>query len=369
MKSNVAGTAWRWLREPFYTRSGHVQAMFIPEEGATKLTADKSYVRVSLRKIVLATERSWGTDRVPAVTASVQVLFSKPDRLAKGVPALETQTFAILVRPSVASGPGIFEDYSITDWLPYQGQQIEVEAALYAVLGKNKLVTAIDVISDFASLVTPPVSTALAIADKVASGIEKVVKANGTAPKLHVHKGLKAPGWLAVVNAPEDEVPGSELRVDREGQLLLNGKRPRGDYLVLRVESCEERDDWRAPDLNQIIAAALHARDVEQDEVRYNRLREEALSRVYLSTDFTSVQRKKAAVVVREELDDVAAGAVSDGGVTLAEIVTRRGLPSDSQVEFLTLDGLIAGQPLPGEVLCIRNPRTAARRRNVAPAD
>ena len=41
--------------------------------------------------------------------------------------------------------------------------------------------------------------------------------------------------------------------------------------------------------------------------------------------------------------------AVGVGGVTLAEIVARRGLPSDSQVESLTLDELIAGQPFPGE--------------------
>jgi hypothetical protein len=35
-------------------------------------------------------------------------------------------------------------------------------------------------------------------------------------------------------------------------------------------------------------------------------------------------------------------GAVSSGGVTIAEIVSRRGLPDDREVEFLTLDDLIA---------------------------
>jgi len=350
VSGNVAGAAWRWSRELFYKPSGQVQPVLIPEEGAARLVPDKSYIRISLRKISLAADRSWATDRLPAVSASVEVLFSKPNRLVPGLPALERQTFAILVKPSVQSGPGVFEDYRITDWLPYHGQSIEITAALYAFSGKNKLVTAIDVISDFASLVTPPVSAALAIADKVANGIEKVVKSNGTAPKLHAHKGLSEAGWLALVNAPEDKVPRSELRVDREGRLLLNGRQLSGhDYLLLRVESCRERDDWRTPDLNLAISAALHARDVEQDEVRYRRLREEALGKVYLSTDFTSVQRKKAAVAVMEELDDVEAGAVGDGGATLAEIVARRGLPSDSQVEFLTLDELISGQPFPGE--------------------
>lgn len=346
----MTGSAWQWARKLFYQPAGQVQAVPIPEEGAAKLAADKSYLRVCLRKVSLAADRSWGTDRVPAVTVSVQVLFSKPNRLVPGLSALEMQKFAILVRPSVTSGPGVYENYEITDWLPYQGQSIEIEAALYAVLGKNKLVTAIDVISDFASLVTPPVSAALTIADKVATGIEKVVKANGTAPKLYVHQGLTAPGWIAVVNAPEDKVPRSELRIDQDERLILNGRQLSGhDYLVLRVESCRERKDWRAPDLNQIIGAALYARDVEGDEVKYRRLREEALGRVYLSTDFTSVQRKKAAVAVMEELDDVEAGAVGSGGATLAAIVARRGLPSDSQVESLTLNQLIAGRPFHGE--------------------
>ena len=50
----------------------------------------------------------------------------------------------------------------------------------------------------------------------------------------------------------------------------------------------------------------------------------------------------KLAKVVKEELDDMSYGAVSGGGVTIAEIVSRRGLPDDREVEFLTLDDLIA---------------------------
>jgi hypothetical protein len=350
VSGNVAGAAGRWLRELFYKPAGQVRAEFVQEAGAARLVADKSYVRVSLRKLSLAADRSWGTDRVPAVTASVQVLLRKPNRTAPGAPVREMQTFAILVNPPASSGPGVHEDYLITDWIPYQGQSIVVEAALYQVRGENKLVTAIDVISDFASLVTPPVSAALAIADKVATGIEKVIKANGTAPKLHVHKGLTAPGWIAVVNAPEGKVPDSELSIDKDGLPLLNGRRLSGvDYLLLRVESCRERDDWRDPDLYQAMAAARYARDVEGDRKRYTRLREEALGKIYYSTDFTSVQSKKLALVVMEELDDDESGAVDAGSATLAEIVARRGLPSDGQVETLTLDDLIAGRPFPGE--------------------
>jgi hypothetical protein len=91
-----------------------------------------------------------------------------------------------------------------------------------------------------------------------------------------------------------------------------------------------------------VIAAALNARDNDDAEKVYKRRYDEALSKIYLSPDFTTGQRKKLAKAVKEELDDTSYGAVSEGGMSLAEIVTRRGLPDDSEVEFLTLDELIA---------------------------
>jgi hypothetical protein len=299
-------------------------------------------MRVSLSEFWLATDRSWTFDRTPVVKASAQVLFGKPDRRALDATVLEKQKFAILVKPE--AGQGVSRDHLITGWIPYQGQSVELEAALYSVLGKNRLLTAIDILSEFASLVTPPISAALAVADRMATGIEKVIRSNGAEPALPLRTSLTAPGWVAIVGATEDKLPRAELDVNDAGQLCRNGKQLTGyDYLMLRVESCRERDDWRTPDLDMVIAAALNARDNDGAKKVYKRRYDEALSKVYLSPDFTTSQRKKLAKVVKEELDDTSYGAVSDGGVTLAEIVARRGLPSDSEVEFLTLDELIAG--------------------------
>jgi hypothetical protein len=306
-----------------------------------KLVADKSYVRVRLSEFWLAADRSRTFGRMPVVKASARVLFGKPDKRAPGATNLEKQEFAILIKPD--AGQGVFRDYPITEWLPYQGQQVDLEAALYSVLGKNRLLTAIDILSDFASLVTPPISAALAVADRVVTGIEKVIRSNGADPVLQLHTSLTAPGWVIVVGATEDKLPRAELSMNDMGQLCRNGKQLTGyNYLVLRVESCRERDDWRTPDLDMVIAAALNARDNDDAEKVYKRRYDEALSKIYLSPDFTTGQRKKLAKAVKEELDDTSYGAVSEGGMSLAEIVTRRGLPDDSEVEFLTLDELIA---------------------------
>jgi hypothetical protein len=340
MSGNVAVRVGRWLSGQVYRQAEHPQLVVFEEHDAAKLVADKSYVRVWLSDFWLAADRLWTFGRNPVVKASAQVLFGKLDKRAPGTTVLEKQTFAVLVKPD--AGPGIFNDYLVTEWLPYQGQPVELDAALYSVLGKNRLLPAIEILSEFSLLVTPPVSAALAVADRVATGIEKVIRTNGADPRLRLHTRVTAPGWVVAVDAPAHKLPPAELSVNDAGQFCRNGQQVTGcNYLVLRVESCRERTDWRTPDLDLVIAAALNARDNDAAK-DYERLYTEALSKVYLSPDFTSRQRKKVAKVVKEELDDISHGAVGAGGVTLAEIVARRGLPSDSEVEFLTLDELIA---------------------------
>jgi hypothetical protein len=270
------------------------------------------------------------------VQANVRLLFTSP----------RPQTFATLVQPAVTTGHGVFEDYQLTEWLPYRGQPVELEAALYEILGKNNLLTAISIVCDFASLVTPPVSAALAVVDKVATGIEKVIEAGAASPTLVLHGTLSAPqlrpGWLAVARAAEQELPSATLSLDAAGRLRRNGARLTGyDYMVVRIQGCRERSDWRTPDLDEAIAAALYARNLGRSG-EYEQRRAEALGKVYLSTDLTPPQRKQAALAVREELDEAAPGASAEGGMTMADIVARRGLPSRAQVEHLTLDDLLA---------------------------
>jgi len=163
--------------------------------------------------------------------------------------------------------------------------------------------------------VTPPLSAVLPVVDKVASGIEKVIEANASDPALALHGTLAAPGagvgvpnelkpgWLAVVRATEDELPASQLHLSDHGRLCRAGKRLTGfDYLVLWIEGRSNRDDWRTPDLDQAIAAAVYARDLGRSE-EYERLREDALSKIYFSADLTPPQRRQVAKAVKEELD------------------------------------------------------------------
>jgi hypothetical protein len=54
MSGDVTGAVGRWSRELFCKSAGQVQLMSIPEHGDGHQLPDKSYVRISPRKLALA---------------------------------------------------------------------------------------------------------------------------------------------------------------------------------------------------------------------------------------------------------------------------------------------------------------------------
>ena len=336
MSENPAVRLWGHLKDLFVKEGEHLVSVFFAEKDSAPLVPNDSYLRLSLSELFLADEKEWGGDHIPAVQASIRLKFT----------TTAPQTFTTLVQPSVPTGRGVVEDYPLTEWLPYRGQAVEFEAALYQILGKNNLLTAISILSDFTSLVTPPVSAALAIVDKVAAGIEKVVEANAKDPALVVHKTLSGealrPGWLAVIRATDQDLNSQSLYLNEPGKLSQAASRLTGyDFLVLRVEGTADREDWRTPDLDAAIKAAGNARAMARKD-EYERLRDEALTKIYLSPDLTGPHQRQLAKLVQEELDTYAAGAAGAGGMTVADIVARRGLPSRSEVQHLTLSELLS---------------------------
>jgi hypothetical protein len=341
MTGGGVGALWDTVRRQVAAQADHLHMKFFPQEQGVLMTPDDSYVCVWLSELFLAREVAWGAERSPAVHASVRLRFG----------GVSQKTFVTLVQPPATTGHGVFQDYRLTELLPYRGHAIEFQASLFEILGKNNLGTAIDILTSFASLVTPPVSAALTVANLVASGVEKIIEANAEDPVLCLQATLAAPGaglsnelrpgWLAVIHATEAELPAAELDI-QDGRLCRNGKRLTGfDYMVLRIEGRKERDDWRTPDLDEAIGQAARAKDLGLDS-EYERQRANALSTIYLSADLTPPQRRQVAQMVKEELGEVQPGAVGAGQLTVASIVDRRGLPSRESVQQLTLADLLS---------------------------
>src|SRR5262245_19461389 len=161
MADNALARLWKRVKDWFDAEATHLHVAFFPEAEAAPLAANDSYVRLSVSELFVAKEVEWGIERYPALQASARLLYGGGAK----------KVFATLARPPADRlGPGVFQDYELTYLLPYLGESVELEVSLFEILGKNNLGAALDILSDFASLVTPPVSTALGVMEKVASG-------------------------------------------------------------------------------------------------------------------------------------------------------------------------------------------------------
>ncbi|WP_066368139.1 hypothetical protein [Herbidospora mongoliensis] len=99
-----------------------------------------------------------------------------------------------------------------------------------------------------------------------------------------------------VVNAPDAavEFSGGRLRTA-----------PGQDFLVLRLECRTERDDWRFPDLVEIVRRSAEAFFQYGDGQAFRDLRTDAVSRAWNSPDLTPLDRKRVGKAVMQEVDDV----------------------------------------------------------------
>lgn len=115
------------------------------------------------------------------------------------------------------------------------------------------------------------------------------------------------------------------------------------DYLVVRVECRTERDDWRFPELDALIRAAGEA-FIHHRHDTYQDLRTDAIARAWNSADLTATDRKRVALLVRDELDGLGElGIVAGPQRSLHDIAAER-IPTadDPRIGRLTLRDLIA---------------------------
>ena len=103
-------------------------------------------------------------------------------------------------------------------------------------------------------MVSVPLGQAVDVAQAVNKGIDDLIEAADGRVHLSLHQALVSgtnatntlrEGFLAVVLATEEQVDPAKLSV-KENRLLYDGAPLTGyDYMLLQVESREERDDWQ----------------------------------------------------------------------------------------------------------------------------
>jgi hypothetical protein len=333
----------------FLSNADQLLLVTIPDPEAEPLVADQSYFGLWLTHGFLARDVQWLSRRYPAVHVSARLAVANSDT-----------TLTKLAQPTDgATGHGVWTNFQIVGPIPYRGGTIEIEAGLSALESDTYLGAALSMLSEFSGLVVPPLTEAIAIAGKVSSGIQKVLEEGKEEIVLGLHQTLAAsggggdntlaPGYLAIVNTPaggdlraaEFLVHESRLHTKKgEGSSPLEGY----DYMLFRIESRRQREDWRLPHFETLIGEAIDAHFAGKTE-EFEGLRNALLAEVWKSPELTPLDRRRVAIAIAEELKEITslgAGATGTPQSTLEEIVDRRAPDADSSaVGDLTLADLI----------------------------
>jgi hypothetical protein len=275
-----------------------------PEINPTPLVAERSYYRLWLAEMHLGRSVQWFTEVFPAVQASVQIRWADN----------EPMTFTRVVRaPSEAQSRGVLMNYPLTELLPFKGGTVEVEAALLAFQGKSAMDSvsaSLGILQNVGELVAAPLGQALKVAEAVNKGIDDLVSATDGRVALSLHQafvsgdgpnGLRAE-YIAVILATPGQLDRTRLTV-QDNQLLYNGAPFTGyDYMLLRLERRDTRDDWRFSYLDDLMDKI--ARAYAEDDLNKAVSFEGALKfAIYDSEDFTFRDKKRILWEIKQQLD------------------------------------------------------------------
>ncbi len=343
MAGNVLGPMWKRATSWFDANAQHVTAEFIPDSGGSPVPAYGGYLRIWLAEGFLAKAATWGNKHFPVLHGGAALTFLGG-----------TTPFTTFARPrGTLTTPGAQLDFQLPPLLPFNGGVVEVEASLYQASTAGPLVTALQIVGSFDTLLAPPLSIAATIAGKVADGVDTVLGTDQ--PVLGVHWAMVAPGGggnalrpgsLVVINKPRDALSGS-LSIEKNlGLCLDDGRGPRQlsglDYLVLRIDCRPDRDDWRFPELDELIREAGRAAIKGYAEM-FRDCRTEAITRAWNSPDLTPDDRIRVATLVAEQIDASSKlGAVPGPDQSLEAVAAER-LPAPDAPELrnLTLRDLL----------------------------
>jgi hypothetical protein len=309
---------WQQILDLFSHEAGHKVYARIADDhvedahySVQSLSAGKSYFRLWVAEMFLANDRNWFAEWYPMVHSLVRLQF-----------AGKQQEIAMVAGPGVLEKLGknnlskvISLNYPLTTLLPFSGGQVEVIAALVAMKGSDDLQRFIKVMGDFSKLlVVPQLSAVVSFAGPVASGVQELLGGGGgLMVGLHetfvgtgagVTNELKA-GYYAAIDSTDTNLV-RQLFV-KNGQLykgtsLANAQGLTGqNYILFRVESRTERDDWEGltsiaePRLAALKALAAQKKDEAEAQKR------SAIAAALGSDDLTEADKSRVSRLIESE--------------------------------------------------------------------
>jgi len=240
---------------------GHVVGGDTAGDGA--LHGSEGYFRVWISRMFLAHDREWFSTRYPSVAAFTSFTFgdqAAPVEIAQvaGPEHLKDVDAAHLDRV-------ISVNQIVSPLTPFRGGSVELEVGLLSIEARDDMRRFLNAIGTVSSLLAvPQLSTALTIADKIATGAKELADADGNQLKVGYQNTFVGdddePGdpagnelkdrYVAVINAPANDARyapdrlwpkdgGVEIGDDATDTDPLTGV----DWLVIWIETRASRDD------------------------------------------------------------------------------------------------------------------------------
>jgi hypothetical protein len=271
--------------------------------------AGVDYFRLWLAEMRLARDREWFSTRHPAVHALVRLRFGDAD--------VEFPTVAgPLSLPGLDQahlGDVIQLDHLLTPLLPYNGGVVEIAAGLLALEGTSAVKAVVKAMETMgAALAVPPLSTAIAATGALGSALQVLLGAASGRQHLGVHlsyAGAQVPkalhaGYVAIVRQDATRLEARDLSV-QHGRLHLRGAPVTGvDYMLLRVERVQERDDWRALTAIDAPFREAQAALAYGNEAMAKASMSRALLEALQSKDLTEADRRRVASELKKAWED-----------------------------------------------------------------
>lgn len=221
---------------------------------STELKAGEHYFRLLLVEMFLANDRKWLTDWFPIVHTSIKFKFGDQQELLTHIAGESFLNQLGEQKP----GRVVSLNYPLTPLLPFNGGSVELNASLIGVAGGNDVLAGLQILGSFSQLLlVPQLSVALAVAMPLADGVAKFVGATKNQMLLGLHQffasesggaNILRAGYFVVIDTDKKIKPENLFVVDDklrlgsniESSVPLSGF----DYMLFRIESRDERDDW-----------------------------------------------------------------------------------------------------------------------------
>jgi hypothetical protein len=331
-----------WFTDLYRRDAEHRVAHFIEDSGGA-LKANEHYFRLWLDEMFLTDERRWFAEWHPAVHSAVTFEFGNQQQVVTriaGASSLKDVDSEHLNRVSTTS-------MKLTELMPFKGGTIRINAALLAMKGQDSVKQLVDVLGEFSTkLAVPQLSTALDFARPLAQGVSALVGATNGQMMLGLDSTLTAgplrSGSFAIVYATEGQVPAKELAIVNK-ELHFQGAHLTGrNYVLLRIEAAEARDDWDSLDaIKDPYAQAVDMLTTSQLDAAQGFLRK-AIGAAVKSPDLTEVDRRRVVDILKQRYnaakDMIGAGAFVQGGETSLAALMSEAMPPSQAVALGHID-------------------------------